>query len=628
MNTHSLSKRNSLPTLIGLATLGTLLAASPSAFAQGSSGGVGGGGDQLVCTRNGVTTYELLDLVEGSSPLPHDLIPFELDLAPQGTLAQTYAAALVRLSQVDPERAETYLKRGLEIIQDLETLRANPNAETRLVLSAPIQIADIDDEDQVYDYAEIGCPNSSKVQMVRQDQINGVTIFTFNLQLLNRMNPVHQTATILHEVVYEEMRLQGATQSRLARAFVRMILSKRLDTLSLCEYMKKVELLQVKQTPILIGKTSITSPQLECSNPAQAKSKNIQNIHFNDISIQNAGFSLHRNRSWSSLSGAYSGRGDYQQIFPIELINWIKDRNKSKLKTPNTFSQVWNDNGSQEIWLGDCHPRAEPCPFTPRQDEWFHFVTVPGDLKLVQSSTHQAITVPSEVEQVLSDFFTKIKDQLELRNPEEAKRQKVLYLVDQIRFVLGKKDWRQVETLARSGSDLNSVQIPANFIPTLSGQEFTHSLLSLRSLSCKVTTSGFSFALGFGTKAESIRAKCLMSNGDEYVFARRAQIAMSVGIGINIGTSFSKPEVSIQNVTHAEPQARIENAVASSALGLLYARSDDHGETLKFKLAPRVGLFIAIHEGAYESKLKFRKRIHNNDLLIQTLLSQIPTENP
>lgn len=201
--------------------------------AQGNQ--TGGGGDRITCLEDGRLKYYLLDVYEANRGRTMDLSK----LGP--SMENRIEVMKQRLAKVDPARAEKYAVEVLKMLADIRELSSGRAAPNHLVkFERPLK--DIDDADERFDFlAADQAPTAqkcSKAQLVRQEKPKFDFDETYFLDdvLWRDLDSDNQVATLYHEVIYKEMRQNGAQVSKSARRLNGLILSDAISTLPTGSY--------------------------------------------------------------------------------------------------------------------------------------------------------------------------------------------------------------------------------------------------------------------------------------------------------------------------------------------------------------------------------------------------------
>jgi len=190
-------------TLLILASLGLSVPAQAA-----GEGTVGNGGDVLVCARPGSKrVIELLDFYESRSLRSVEPYFEGAKLTREGILEQY----LSRLDRLDPQRGRTYRGMLEEFWREAQFLSG-------------VKLRDVPDS------MHVAIPkNCSVEQLVIQQEPNELLYekrYTFDRDLWEKMSPLQQAGTIMHELIYREQISEGATNSIRARYFNSQLASK------------------------------------------------------------------------------------------------------------------------------------------------------------------------------------------------------------------------------------------------------------------------------------------------------------------------------------------------------------------------------------------------------------------
>lgn len=180
-----------------------ILLASSSLVVAGDR--IGNGGDVIVCPDQKTI---LLDLFQGSDdwgfgPLPR-----------QGKRDEIIAETLSEFSIVDPVIAGKFLRRAIQINDELTKLETGELARSDLVKLTKNELVNIPDEGVAE--LPLGC-KIVQAAIQNQSTLPGEVKFTFQRDTWLSMESDTQASLILHEVIYEHMIYSGELASRSTR---------------------------------------------------------------------------------------------------------------------------------------------------------------------------------------------------------------------------------------------------------------------------------------------------------------------------------------------------------------------------------------------------------------------------
>jgi hypothetical protein len=185
----------------------------------------GNGGDGVVCKAadGKIISVESFDLYEAE--VLRGIVP--VLGAPDLTPVEKLTEALKRFARLDPERAARYLEKA-------KSFQDNWRPVPDFVL--------IDIQDSNHIGLKAGCTLEQLVAYIPpkfpQDKP-----YIISKDLWQHLTNDHQAAVILHEIIYRELKENGAKDSSEARYFTSVILSDVLDSYDHAEYIKLLELI-------------------------------------------------------------------------------------------------------------------------------------------------------------------------------------------------------------------------------------------------------------------------------------------------------------------------------------------------------------------------------------------------
>jgi hypothetical protein len=184
----------------------------------------GNGGDAVVCKASDGTIVSVKSFDLSEAQLLRGILPDlgAIDIDPVKKLE----FALNRFARLDPERAGRYLQKAKTFVND-----------SRLVPG--YVLLDIPDSNHIG--LEDGCQLEQLVAYIPprfpQDKP-----YIINEDLWKRLDNDNKAAVILHEIVYRELKILGATNSSEARYLNSMILSNLIDGYTVAAY---IDLLKI-----------------------------------------------------------------------------------------------------------------------------------------------------------------------------------------------------------------------------------------------------------------------------------------------------------------------------------------------------------------------------------------------
>lgn len=217
-----------------LSTVIMIFLISCTAFAH--SGGVGNGGDALVCGDS----VALLDSYEATKlGLTIDLVNDKIE---KQTHRSMVSMAISRLSKKDIYTAKKLYEYALEIVTDLEQFKMFPNPQNKYKGNVLYLSADIVGEisDSKHRTLPAGCELRQLVSQksylrARENR------YEMNKTLWDQLSVQDQAMTILHEAWYRIMIEDGAVDSVGTRYMNALIASKEFETENFSDYIKALQ---------------------------------------------------------------------------------------------------------------------------------------------------------------------------------------------------------------------------------------------------------------------------------------------------------------------------------------------------------------------------------------------------
>lgn len=212
---------------------------SLSSFAR--SGGVGNGGDAIVC-KDSVT---LLDSYEALK------LGLTIDLENPNIKIQTYRSmvskAVTRLAEKDKYTAKKLYDYSMEMVNDLEEFAMFPNETGRykgqVMYLGPDAVGEISDSD--HRTLPIGCELRQLVSQKVPERLRD-NRYEVNKVLWDKLSLVDQSMTILHEAWYRIMLEDGAKDSVGARYMNALIASREFEKDQFSDYLKDLKTTEKK----------------------------------------------------------------------------------------------------------------------------------------------------------------------------------------------------------------------------------------------------------------------------------------------------------------------------------------------------------------------------------------------
>lgn len=181
---------------------------------------VGNGGDAIVCRNSSgvIRSAEMLDIYEARLMNGLSVQLGDAGLSP----LQKVLMATSRLTKLDEQRAQKYSENARAFLSNASLL---PN----------VTLTDIPDSEHLA--VPLGC-QIEQVAIRREQLLPGQKRFVVNKDLWDKFDNNNKAALMLHEVIYEELFLGGARDSRMARWFNGLMFSNSISRLSADDYIE------------------------------------------------------------------------------------------------------------------------------------------------------------------------------------------------------------------------------------------------------------------------------------------------------------------------------------------------------------------------------------------------------
>jgi hypothetical protein len=478
----------------------------PHAQAQGGSSGVGGGGDYLACPENGGIRHYLLDTYEEKGQ-------WTIDAGNGATLEERVAYVLDRLGGMDPVRADRYSREAQVILSGIRELRSQPRLERsgQVIRLSPIR--DIDDADETFDFERLGC---TKQQMVRQDldTDNGKTQYTFDLGLLGLLDLNQQVATVLHEVIYQELRERGATTSKKAREFNRLILDPRMKSYASCQYAVKTKNVGLGGY-LILGTVDSTLQNYECD-----ASNNIRVLH--EASYPFFGVKLRSKRSFLLKDvGLKNGRTPVDADLGRLTSGYPKVGKELDLQQNDLHGGQVRFNGDGTLlWTG----------LQKYSDSGsIRFVTTPAlEVLSIQDQGYYNASLSQPVLARLAQFAAEIKRREPLFRADAKERRRVLGIVARVRAEIPGGDLSRIEAAVQ---ELKTGAVSAEPEVADPGAEaWLARVEDSRLIRCFLSETGITGGIGIALQASRQKLICLQANGDSRLYRGRINVRLGGGM--------------------------------------------------------------------------------------------------
>jgi hypothetical protein len=219
------------------------------------SGGVGNGGDVVVCPDS----VTLLDTYEaGKLGLTLDLNPNQMNSPSWRSMVEV---AVDRLSKKDKYTAKKVYEYAMEMVTDLENFRTFPSASEqyrgRVLYLGPDNVGEI--SDSAHRTIPVGCEIRQLVSQIVPQRIRD-NRYEMNKKLWDRLSLLDQTMTILHEAWYRILLEDGAKDSRGARYMNALVASVDFDDDNFSDYLKDLQSTEKKYYVIENNSSLIFDP--------------------------------------------------------------------------------------------------------------------------------------------------------------------------------------------------------------------------------------------------------------------------------------------------------------------------------------------------------------------------------
>lgn len=200
------------------------------------SGGVGNGGDAIVCSDY----VTLLDSYEAEK------LGFTVDLSnpntPNPSHRSMISVAVNRLSKKDKYTAKKLYDYSMEMVSDLEQFKMFPNSlnkyRGKVMYLAPDAVGEI--SDSKHRTLPVGCELRQLVSQVEPKRTRD-NRYEINKNLWDKLSLVDQSMTILHEAWYRIMIEDGAKDSVGARYMNALAASIEFESYKFSDYIKDLQ---------------------------------------------------------------------------------------------------------------------------------------------------------------------------------------------------------------------------------------------------------------------------------------------------------------------------------------------------------------------------------------------------
>lgn len=223
---------------LGFVTLALTLTTN---IALARSGGVGNGGDAVVCP-NSVT---LLDSYE-SKKLGLTL-NLDIDGVETSTRRTMVSKAVKRLTLKDKYTAKKLYEYSMEMVSDFEQLDLfYSDAESfkgKVLYIGPDVVGEINDSE--HRTLPAGCEIRQLVSQIKPERLLE-NRYEFNKLLWDKLSKLDQAMTILHEAWYRIMLEDGAKDSKGARYMNALIASSEFESYNFADYIKELSTTEKK----------------------------------------------------------------------------------------------------------------------------------------------------------------------------------------------------------------------------------------------------------------------------------------------------------------------------------------------------------------------------------------------
>jgi hypothetical protein len=225
-------------------------------YSWAKSGGVGNGGDAIVCPDK----VMLLDSYEAQK------MRLKIDLSDENVSNPTWRSmvnvAVKRLQRFDEETATKLYDYSMEMVNDFEKFEMYPQARGKHVYIGYDVIAEINDSEHVS--TPEGCEEFPR-QLVSQrvPKFKHEFRYEFSQSLWERMSLVDQAMTILHEAWYRIMLENGAENSRAARYMNALVASTVFEDYTFQDYFEEIKETEIKFYEIRNQSTAIKDQKIK-----------------------------------------------------------------------------------------------------------------------------------------------------------------------------------------------------------------------------------------------------------------------------------------------------------------------------------------------------------------------------
>jgi hypothetical protein len=591
------------------------------AFAQGGSSGMGGGGDILLdCVRQpSVTQNFLLDIIEKEGFRPHT--------GNGRDLSSRLEYVLARFGRVDPSRANRYAKMLKQMLEDLKLIRSGRSEDAVLLKKALLELNDIDDSDEIYNYRALGC--ASKRQLARQEfnLETGKIQFILDLDLFERLDLDNQVATLLHEVIYYEFRADGAVTSRAAREMNRLVLSQEMATIPVCRYHEKIKLWGLKEY-LLLGSTRLQEGRFTCSESGELTEVRELYLPFEAYGVERSSELLsmlaNQNPSFWLLSAKMKGPEfvaaktvSHEIAFKMaqvgDQLQRENDASKKESLAPGRWFQARFESGGLIRWSG--------LQIRHKKRLTDDLVTVLTDtnLKVIDVIRGDGVSVNVMAKSLLEQFVNRA---IALRKAETLTVSRLLQIVAWLRQELATNRETSISTA------LQMLEDPSRVIPQVldfdvssfdpKGSAWVQNLLNGKVRECHVTSTQVAISGLVGLRLGGMSLECEHWNGEVSRYRSKVLFPFSFGIGFFVGRVITA-DIHIEGIT--EQSVVLRDDFFTAALGFY---SPYVGNKIQ-------GAGLAMIGGLNEfSSVKFKKKSQRYDVttLTRQLLTSIPVKRP
>jgi hypothetical protein len=220
-----------------------------SSFSFADSSGVGNGGDALICPDKTI----LLDTYEANKMRLH------LDLGPGQTWRELVNVAIVRVMKFDQGTGSLLYNYAMEIVNDLELYKINPEARGKSLYIGNDIIAEINDSEHV------SIPAGCEIRQLVNQKVPKFKFeyrYEMNKEIWDKMSIREQSMTVLHEAWYRIMLENGALNSRSARYMNGLTSSAEFEGYSFGQYITELKNTEIKNYQISNVSDAIVNKQI------------------------------------------------------------------------------------------------------------------------------------------------------------------------------------------------------------------------------------------------------------------------------------------------------------------------------------------------------------------------------